>query len=97
MKLLTKEIKKTLPPLFSQEGAGDDATVYVKFFDPWSNWTWYATEFDGDDEFFGIVVGHEREYGSFFLSQLEAIRYPDGKKRIERDLYFSPRRVGDCK
>ena len=96
MKLLTKEIKKTLPPLFSQEGAGDDATVYVKFFDPLSNWTWYATEFDGQDEFFGIVVGHEREYGSFFLSELEAIRYPDGKKRIERDLYFSPRRVGDC-
>ena len=45
----------------------------------------------------GIVVGHEREYGSFFLSELEAIRYPDGKKRIERDLHFSPRKVGDCK
>jgi hypothetical protein len=97
MKLLTKDIRKTLPPLFAQEGAGDDAIVYAKFFDPWSNWTWYATEFDGYDEFFGIVVGHEREYGSFFLSQLEAIRYPDGKQRIERDLYFSPRRVGDCK
>ena len=30
--------------------------MYVKFFDPWSQWTWYATEFDGKNEFFGIVV-----------------------------------------
>jgi hypothetical protein len=97
MKLLTKDIRKTLPPLFAQEGSGADAIVYVKFFDPLSNWTWYATEFDGDNEFFGIVVGHEREYGSFFLSELQTIRYPDGKPRIERDLYFSPCKVGDCK
>jgi hypothetical protein len=72
MKLLTNEVRKVLPPLFSQEGAGDDTTVYVKFFDPWSQWTWYATEFDGKDEFFGIVVGQEREYGSFFLSRRQA-------------------------
>ena len=97
MKLLTKDIRKVLPPLFSQEGAGDDAIVYAKFFDPLSNWTWYATEFDGKDEFFGVVAGHEREYGSFFLSELESIRYQSGSPRIERDLYFSPRRVGDCK
>jgi hypothetical protein len=57
MKLLTNEVRKVLPPLFSQEGSGDDTTVYVKFFDPWSQWTWYATEFDGKDEFFGIVIG----------------------------------------
>ena len=97
MKLLTTGVRKVLPPLFSQEGAGDDATVYVKFFDPMSNWTWYATEFDGRDEFFGIVVGHHREYGSFFLSELESIRYPDGKPRIERDIHFKPCKVGDCK
>jgi hypothetical protein len=97
MKLLTNEVRTVLPPLFSQEGSGDDTTVYVKFFDPWSQWTWYATEFDGKDEFFGIVVGQEREYGSFFLSELKAITYPDGKPRIERDRHFSPRKVGDCK
>ena len=48
-------------------------------------------------EFFGVVIGQEREYGSFFLSELKAITYPDGKPRIERDLHFSPRKVGDCK
>lgn len=44
MKLLTKEIANKLPPLYSQENKGTDAIVYVKFFDPTSQWTWFATE-----------------------------------------------------
>jgi hypothetical protein len=94
MKLITQQIRKCLPPLFSQEG--DEAVAYVKFFDPFSQWTWYATEFDGKNEFFGVVVGHEREYGSFFLSELESICHRDGKPRIERDLHFTPCKVGEC-
>jgi len=43
MKMLTKEITKTLPALYSQENTPDPMVV-VKFFTPWSNWTWYATE-----------------------------------------------------
>lgn len=42
MKLLTKELMRRLPP--SQEGKGDEAVVYAKFFTPDSNWTWYVTE-----------------------------------------------------
>lgn len=39
MELLTKELEQTIPPIHS------DATVaQVKFFTPWSNWTWYASE-----------------------------------------------------
>lgn len=94
MALLSKQVRQVLPPLFSQEGA--EAIAYVKFFDPQSQWTWYATEFDGADEFFGIVVGHEREYGSFFLSELEAICDHGGKRRIKRDTRFKPRPVGEC-
>ena len=43
MKLLTKQIIDDLPPLYSQENV-DDPMVVVKFFCPWSNWTWYVVE-----------------------------------------------------
>lgn len=44
MKLLTKEIRRQLPPLGSQDAKGDAAIVQVKFFTPWTNWTWYVLE-----------------------------------------------------
>ena len=68
MKLLTKEIRKTVPELYSQEEKGDEAVAYIKFFTPWSNWTWYATEFDREDTFFGLVIGLETELGYFSLN-----------------------------
>jgi len=61
MKLLTKEIRIKLPPLHSQESLGKEAIVHVKLFTPDSSWTWYVTEFDGKDTFFGLVDGHEKE------------------------------------
>jgi len=88
MKLLTKQNLKSLPPLYSQaEKSADAVKIQVKFFAPWTNWTWYATEFDGVDTFFGLVVGHETELGYFRLSDLEKIRGPWGL-RIERDRNF---------
>ena len=89
MKLLTKEITKRLPPLYSQEDKGQKAIAYVKFFTPDSSWTWYATEFDGKDLFFGLVDGHEKEFGYFSLSELQTVRGPMGLA-IERDLHFNP-------
>ena len=87
MKLITKEIKRVLPKLYEQDGKGLNAIAYIKFFTPDSNWTWYATEFDGKDLFFGLVDGFEKELGYFSLKELEGIRGPLGLK-IERDLYF---------
>jgi len=87
MKLLTAEIRQALPPLRSTEGLGMDAPIIVKFFTPTSNWTWYATEFDGEDLFFGLVVGFEKEFGYFSLAELELVHGPYGVS-IERDLYF---------
>lgn len=99
MKLLTKEITSKLPPLYSQENVADP-NVVVKFFTPWSNWTWYATEGspqeDGDYLFFGLVDGHEKELGYFTLSELQSVRGPLGMK-IERDLYFTPQPVSKFK
>ena len=43
MKLLTKEIRKKLPPLYSQDGKDGKSVAHVKFFTPDSNWTFYVT------------------------------------------------------
>ena len=86
MELMTTELKKEMPALYSQEHEAEPLAA-VKFFTPWSNWTWYAMEFDGEDTFFGLVDGFDCELGYFSLAELESIRGPGGL-RIERDLYF---------
>lgn len=97
MKLLTKENLAALPPLRSQEGKGEEAIAQVKFFTPWTNWTWYASEYDPKEGlFFGKVHGHEVELGYFSLAELEEVRGPAGL-RIERDRFWTPRPLKDCK
>lgn len=87
--LLTKELRAKLPPLYANEELGMKALALVKFFTPDSGWTWYASEFDGENTFFGLVIGHEIELGYFSLSELEEARGPLGLP-IERDFYFKP-------
>ena len=92
--LLTEELRSALPPLYAQEKS-KDPIVYVKFFI--GSWTWYATEGedqDGDYIFFGLVVGHETEWGYFLLSDLESAHGPLGLP-IERDLYFKPTPISE--
>jgi len=91
MELLTEELRQNLPALYAQEG-NPDPVVHLKFFTPDSSWTWYATEGspEGDDFiFFGYVIGFEREWGYFSLTELTQSRGPMGLP-IERDLYFKP-------
>ena len=90
MKLLTEEIKKKLPKLYVQDGSGGKAIAHVKFFTPDSSFTFFATEFDGEDTFFGLVEGHEKELGYLSLSELQSVRGPMGLP-IERDLYWQPK------
>ncbi len=90
MPLLTKEIRGKLPPLGGQDGKGGKAVAYVKFFTPDSSWTWFATEFDSEDMFFGLVEGQEKELGYFSLSELQKARGPMGLA-IERDLHWTPK------
>jgi hypothetical protein len=90
MMLLTAANRKALPALYSNEGTpAGDAVAVVKFFNPTGNWTWYATEFDGDDTFFGLVDGHEKELGYFSLSELASVKGRFGLG-IERDRHFTP-------
>jgi len=85
---MTADLRTQLPQLYSQEEV-DDPKAIAKFFTPDSNWTWYATEFDGKDTFFGLVDGFEKELGYFSLKELESIRGAFGLP-IERDLWFEP-------
>lgn len=96
MKLLTKAILKSLPPLGATATLGDEAIARVKFFTPDSNWTWWATEFDGEDRFDGLVQDFELEHGEFCLSELMAIRGRFGLP-IERDMWFEPATLAKIK
>lgn len=92
--LLDQATRERLPQLYANEEIGLAALALVKFFTPDANWTWYASEFDGEDTFFGLVSGLEVELGYFALSELEEIRGPLGLP-IERDLHFEPKTLGD--
>ena len=99
MKLLTKEMRRRLPPLYAQESKGGKAIVHLKLFTPDSSWSWYITEGspikddngkEVDFHFFGLVDGHEKELGYVALSELQSVRGPMGLP-IERDLHWQPK------
>lgn len=93
--LLTKEIIAKLPKLYETEAVElEDKLIQAKLFTPWSNWTWYIIEFDGINQCFGYVKGHESEFGYFSLSELAELQGPFGLK-IERDKWFEPTKVCD--
>ncbi len=95
MKLLTKELRAKLPKLYETEDVPvEEKTVVVKFFTPDSSWTWYAVEFDGEDLFFGLVDGFEKEWGYFSLRELQSVKGKLGLP-IERDLYFESTKIKD--
>ena len=97
MILLTKAIRKTMPKMYSTEKLDDNEKVIrVKFFDPSSQWTWYAIEgepvlddngVEVDYRFFGYVIGHEKEFGYFSLNELKSIKNRFGLC-IERDSHL---------
>lgn len=91
MKLLTKALRKKLPPLYATENESDPMVI-CKFFYPDFSWSWYATEFDGTDLFFGFVDGSFPELGYFSLSELQDNCGMFGMP-IERDRYFTPCRL----
>jgi hypothetical protein len=94
--LLDDESREKLPPLYSGEEKGLDALAQVKFFTPDSSWTWLASEFNGDDVFFGLVIGLEIEIGYFSLAELQSVKGPLGLQ-IERDLHFEPKSLRELR
>ncbi len=100
MKMMTKEVEKALPALYSQEEVSDPVCV-LKYFTPWTNWTWYFTEGNKENEdwrFFGKVVSSmcpDGELGYTMLSEMTAVNGPGGLK-IERDMYWTPKPLSQC-
>ena len=96
MELLPIELREQLPKFYEQEGT-KDKIVYLKFFFPAGNWTWFVIEGepDGDDFlFYGYVIGLETEWGYFTLHQLEEINIHG--LTVERDLYFKQESFSRC-
>ncbi len=99
-KLMTKELADTIPPLYANDGADDpDAVVArVKLFSPYSNWTWYVTEWEAETGLcFGLVEGFETELGHFSLDELAEVTVFGGVPAVERDLYWQPQTLGEIR
>jgi hypothetical protein len=102
-KLMTKELERQFPKLYSTEKVkAKDKKVIAKFFSPSSNYTWYAVEYDPKImQFFGLVDGHELEWGYFSLEDFEEInaKFYANQSRvwIERDMYFGTPLVSEVR
>lgn len=96
LELLPNEIRRVLPKVSEQEG-NRNPTVYVVFQFPLSGWIWFVTEGDAYEDdicFFGYVVGIEREWGYFCLSELEAVDI--NGLTVNREEYHIPRPLSEC-
>lgn len=88
-KLMTSEVRRRLPPLYSQENVRDPI-VQVKYFSPYTGSVWLVTEYDGRDTMFGWADrGFGGELGYVSLQELEHANR-QGLPLVERDLYFKP-------
>jgi len=99
MKLLTAQLRKQLPKLYSTEEIKlEDKIVYAKYFTPWGSYTAWLMEGEeeGDDFiFFGFATGVPYpEFGTFSLKEFESVR-GFGGLGIERDLSFTKRKVSE--
>lgn len=102
---MPKEVRAKLPALYAQEDRGEDAMVWVKYFNPYGRGTWYITEFDGEDTLFGYCespLGPDcDELGYASLSELmntEVALFGRVKvPAIERDLGFQPKPLSEIR
>jgi hypothetical protein len=87
MILLTPDLRERLIANGRQRDV--DHVPVVKFFNPFGEGVWLATELDPDgDIMFGLADIGYPELGSFSLEEMESIRLPFGMG-IERDLLFT--------
>ena len=70
--LLPEDLRKIIPPLYSQEH-DKDPMIFVVFLTLAAEYIWLVSEFDGENCFFGYVLGAEEEWGYFLLTELESL------------------------
>ena len=98
--LMTKEVGDTIPALYANENVAnyDDVLAPAKLFSPYSGWTWFITELDPETGLcFGLVEGFESEIGYFDLTELAEATVFGGVPAVERDLYWTPKTIGEIK
>ena len=111
--LLPETLKEKLPALYSQEKENDPLVVCKFFdpVGSWTWYATEGSPVDEDGYFdtdkpkvdflfFGLVVGQEKELGYFSLNDLKTAK--EGLKGmralpIERDVYFTPRKLSEVK
>ena len=97
MVLMTKELAKQFPKLYSGEKIPEgDREVIAKFFHPMSHQTWYATEYDPEEElFYGYVDtgDYDSEWGNFSLAEMQDLKVKG--LGMERDIHFTPQKIGN--
>ena len=98
--LMTKELGDTIPALYANEHVRnyDDVLAAARLFSPYSNWTWYITEWQAETgTCFGLVEGFETEIGYFDLTELSEATVFGGVPAVERDLYWQPKTIGEIR
>jgi len=80
---------RNVPMLYAQDDKGDDAMAYVKIFDPCGSMTWYITEWDGTDQAFGLMCGHDNELGYSSIDDMANVAGRMGIS-LEIDTHFKP-------
>jgi hypothetical protein len=94
-KLMTKDIATCIPRVGATDGLPlHKRMVCTKFFSPYSGGTWYPLEFDGQDQFFGLVIGDGVELGYFGLTELQSAQR-GGTPLVEREKYWQPVILGE--
>lgn len=81
--------KKLELPNIGETENQDNPKVHLKFFHPFSSWSWFLIEYSEEDELcFGLIDGHEVELGYFSMSELKDLRIKG--LPVERDLHWEP-------
>ena len=87
--LMPAKLLANIPPIGATSEQADPM-LYVKWFTPDANWTWYVAEYNPEHRIaYGYVIGLESEWGSFSLDEIRTIRGSLGLP-VERDLHFDP-------
>lgn len=92
--LMPDSIRKQLPKLYSTEKELiGDKVAYARYFFPMGAYTAYLLEYDPKTRIgFGVVtMGYGWELGNMSLDEMEEVKIHG--LGIERDLYFSPKKL----
>ena len=92
--LMPDSIRKQLPKLYSTEKELiGDKIAYVRYFFPMGAYTAYLLEYDSKSRigFGAVTMGYGWELGNMSLDEMEGVKVRG--LGIERDLYFSPKKL----